>query len=93
MIYTKPEDEDLVIKVRQKPKADGSRTLPFKLQLKGKLPLKHLRNFVSLDVRRQAQQLHLEDFEVLGPILTRGGKKQGGRGSSAKDTKDKKNKS
>ncbi len=77
LIYTKPETEDLVVKVRQKPRNDGSRPLPFKLQLKGQIPLEKLRHFVSLDVRRNGQELRLEDHEVIGPMSTRGGKRRG----------------
>ena len=80
LIFTKPETGELVVKVRQQPRADGSRPLPFKLQVKGELPLEHLRHFVSLDVRRQGQQLHLESHEVIAPMPTRGGKSLGSRG-------------
>jgi hypothetical protein len=80
LIFTKPETGELVVKVRQQPRADGSRPLPFKLQVKGELPLEHLRHFVSLDVRRQGQQLHLESHEVIAPMPTRGGKSRGSRG-------------
>lgn len=77
LIYTRPETGDLVVKVRQKPKADGSRPIPFKLQLRGEIPLEHLRHFVALDLRRQGQQLHVEKLEVIAPVAqrgTRGGK-------------------
>lgn len=74
LIFTKPETSELVIKIRQKPRSDGSRPLPFKLQLTGEMPLQHLRHFVSLDIRRRAQQLVLEKFEVIAPMPTRGGK-------------------
>jgi hypothetical protein len=50
LIFTKPEANELVVKVRQLPRADGFRPLPFKVQLTGDLPLEHLRHFVSLDV-------------------------------------------
>ena len=72
LIYTRPETGDLVVKVRQLPRADGSRPIPFKLQLRGELPLEHLRHFVSLDLRRQGQQLSVEAFEVIGPLAQRG---------------------
>jgi hypothetical protein len=72
LIYTRPETGDLVVKVRQLPRADGSRPIPFKLQLRGELPLEHLRHFVSLDLRRQGQQLNVEAFEVIGPLAQRG---------------------
>ena len=78
LIYTRPESGDLVIKVRQQPRADGSRPVPFKLQLKGEIPLEHLRHFVSLDLRRQGQQLTLEGLEVLEPVAQRGNR--GGKG-------------
>ena len=84
LIYTRPETGDLVIKVRQQPRADGSRPVPFKLQLKGEIPLQHLRHFVSLDLRRQGQQLTLEAHEVLEPVAQRGnrGGKGGGKGGA-----------
>ncbi|MFM7312545.1 MAG: hypothetical protein ACKO0M_05155 [Cyanobium sp.] len=78
LIYTRPESGELVIKVRQQPRADGSRPLPFKLQLQGEIPLEHLRHFVSLTVRRQGQSLSLEAFEVIGPLAQRGNR--GGKG-------------
>ncbi|KGG12906.1 MULTISPECIES: hypothetical protein [Prochlorococcus] len=74
LIYTKPESNDLVIKVRQKSRLNGTRPLPFKLRLKGSIPLDSLRNFVSLEVRRIGQFLHLENYETIAPISTRGGK-------------------
>ncbi|ABX08418.1 hypothetical protein [Prochlorococcus marinus] len=74
LIYTKPESNDLVIKVRQKIKSNGDRPFPFKLRLKGTIPLESLRTFVSLDVRRKGQLLHLENHEVIAPVPTRGGK-------------------
>lgn len=78
LIYTRPETGDLVVKVRQMPRSDGSRPIPFKLQLKGEVPLDHLRHFVSLDMRRHGEQLQLESFEVLAPVAQRGSR--GGKG-------------
>jgi hypothetical protein len=84
LIYTRPEEGDVVVKIRQQPRADGSRPTPFKLQLKGEIPPNHLRHFVALDLRRQGQQLQLERHEVIGPVAQRGGKgrgpRRGGRG-------------
>ena len=79
LIYTRPEDGDLVVKIRQQPRPDGSRPTPFKLQLKGEIPPEHLRHFVALDLRRHGQQLHVEQHEVIGPVPQRGGKGRGGR--------------
>ena len=72
LIFTRPETGDLVIKVRQQPRPDGNRPVPFKLQLRGEIPLEHLRHFVALDLRRQGQQLILERFDVIGPVASRG---------------------
>ena len=80
LIFTKPESGELVVKVRQQPRSDGQRPLPFKLQIKGELPLENLRHFVSLDVRRSGQQLHMESHEVIAPMPPRGGKSKSGRG-------------
>jgi hypothetical protein len=80
LIFTRPETNDVVVKIRQLPRADGSRPQPFKLQLKGAIPLEHLRHFVSLDLRRSAQQLQLEKFEVIGPLPQRSDRRGGGGG-------------
>ena len=82
LIFTRPESGELVVKVRQLPRADGSRPLPFKLQLKGEVPIEALRHFVSLDVRRQGQDLVVETVEVIAPMPTRGGKGRGSKGRS-----------
>ncbi|MFM7314513.1 MAG: hypothetical protein ACKO0M_15345 [Cyanobium sp.] len=79
LIYTRPDDGDLVVKIRQLPRPDGSRPTPFKLQLKGQIPPEHLRHFVALDLRRHGQELHVEHHEVIGPVQQRGGKGRGGR--------------
>ena len=83
LIYTRPETGDLVVKVRQLPRADGSRPIPFKLQLRGEVPLDHLRHFVALDLRRQGQQLCLESCEVVAPLAQRGTRGGKGRRGSA----------
>ena len=83
LIFTRPESSDLVIKVRQRPRADGSRPTPFKVQVRGEVPLEHLRHFVSLDLRRQGELLVLERFEVIAPLPQRGN-----RGGKAKPKGD-----
>ena len=80
LIYTRPETGDLVVKVRQLPRPDGSKPVPFKLQIKGQIPLEHLRHFVALDLRRQGQELQLEGLEVIAPVAQRGNR--GGKKSS-----------
>ncbi|EDY38535.1 conserved hypothetical protein [Cyanobium sp. PCC 7001] len=90
LIYTRPESGDLVVKVRQMPRADGSRPIPFKLQLKGEIPLDHLRHFVALDMRRQGEALQLEGFEVLAPVAQRGSRGGKGRRDGGGDKGDSK---
>ncbi|MBM5790617.1 MAG: hypothetical protein FJ053_02440 [Cyanobacteria bacterium M_surface_10_m1_298] len=80
LIYTRPDDGDLVVKIRQQPRPDGSRPTPFKLQLKGQVDPAHLRHFVSLDLRRQGQVLQVEQHEVIGPVPQRAGKGRPPRG-------------
>jgi hypothetical protein len=78
LIFTKPETGDLVVKVRQLPRPDGQRPTPFKLQIRGEVPLDHLRHFIALDLRRQGQLLQMEAIEVLAPVNQRGNR--GGKG-------------
>ena len=78
LIFTKPETGDLVVKVRQLPRPDGQRPTPFKLQIRGEVPLEHLRHFIALDLRRQGQLLQMEAIEVLAPVNQRGNR--GGKG-------------
>jgi hypothetical protein len=79
LIFTRPDQGELAIKIRPLAKADGSRALPFKLQVKGELPVEALRHFVSLDVHRVGQELHLDGFEVIAPLNQRSSR--GGKGS------------
>ncbi len=69
VIFTKPEDKEVVIKIRQKPRNQQKKALPFKVNLKGEIPINYLKHFISLDVRRVDYQLLVENFHVLGPIL------------------------
>jgi len=69
LIFTKPEEKEVVIKIRQKPRNQQKKALPFKVNLKGEIPINYLKHFVSLDVRRVDYQLLVEDCEIIGPIL------------------------
>lgn len=92
LIFTRPETGDLVLKVRQQPRPDGARPVPFKLQLRGEIPLVHLRHFLALDLRRQGQLLAVERFEVIGPVAergNRGGRARRGGGDKAGPAKPK----
>ncbi len=68
LIFTKPEDKEVVIKIRQKPRNQQKKALPFKVNLKGEVPINYLKHFVSLDVRRVGYQLLVEDFQIIAPI-------------------------
>ena len=72
LIYTRPESNDVVVKVRQLPRADGSRPTPFKLHLNGTVPMEHLRHFVAIDGRRQGPHLAVDRFEVIAELPQRG---------------------
>ena len=67
LIFTKPEDKEAVIKIRQKPRNQQKKALPFKVNLKGEIPINYLKHFISLDVRRIDYQLWVEDFQIIGP--------------------------
>jgi len=69
LIFTKPEETEVVIKIRQKPRNQQKKALPFKVNLKGEIPIKYLKHFISLDVRRVDYQLLVEDFQIIGPIV------------------------
>ena len=68
LVFTKPEDKEVVIKIRQKPRNHQKKALPFKVNLKGEVPINYLKHFISLNVRRIDYQLLVEDFQVIGPI-------------------------
>ena len=68
LIFTKPEEKEVVIKIRQKPRNLQKKALPFKVNLKGEVPINYLKHFISLDVRRLDYQLLVEDFQIIGPI-------------------------
>ena len=68
LIFTKPEEKEVVIKIRQKPRNQQKKALPFKLNLKGEVPINYLKHFISLDVRRDEYELLVEDFQIIGPI-------------------------
>ena len=68
LIFTKPEEKEVVIKIRQKPRNQQKKALPFKLNLKGEVPINYLKHFVSLGVRRVGYELLVEDFQIIGPI-------------------------
>ena len=69
LIFTKPEEKEVIIKIRQKPRNQQKKALPFKINLRGEIPINYLKHFISLNVRRVDYQLLVEDFEIVGPII------------------------
>ena len=68
LIFTNPEEKEVVIKIRQKPRNQQKKALPFKVSLKGEIPINYLKHFISLDVRRIDYQLVVENFKIIAPI-------------------------
>ena len=68
LIFTKPEKKEMVIKIRQKQRNQQKKSSPFKVNLKGEVPSKYLKHFVSLDVRRVDYQLLVEDFQIIAQL-------------------------
>tara|TARA_B100000700_G_C14918255_1_gene795796 strand:+ start:359 stop:973 length:615 start_codon:yes stop_codon:yes gene_type:complete len=71
LIFTKPDENYLIIKVRQKPRSNGIKQIPFKLFLEGNIPINLIRNFINLNVRREGQKLIVEDYDLIGPLPNR----------------------
>ena len=82
LIFSKPEEKELVIKIRQKPRNQKKKALPFKVNIKGEIPINYLKHFISLDVRRVDYQLLIENFKIIAPIP-----KQSINNKSRKNTK------
>ena len=68
LVFAKPETKEVVIKIRQKPRNQQKKVLPFKVKLKGEVPLNYLKHFISLDVRRIDYELLVEGFQIIGPV-------------------------
>ena len=75
LIYTKPETNDLIVKIRQQPRKVIKKPLPFKIRLKGHISLDNLHQFISLDVRRFGEELKVEEYELIGPAFVKGKQK------------------
>ncbi len=71
LIFTKPEEKEVVIKIRQKPRNQSKKDSSFKIKLEGEIPINYVRHFVTLNVRRIEQHLLIEDFEMIEPMPNR----------------------
>lgn len=81
LMFTDPETRKLLVRIRQQPRINTKRPRNFKLRLHGVVPRHALRNFLSLDLKRQGQNLHVEHYDVIQHRSARPpGRGQGGRG-------------
>ena len=75
LIFTKPEKSELIVRIRQRPNTQLKKGKSFKLFLQGEVPVIYLHHFVSFNVRREGQQLQLEDYEVIESLPIKKAKK------------------
>ena len=87
LIFTKQEEKEVVIKIRQKPKNQGKKDSPFKIKLKGEIPIDFVRHFISLNARRIEQHLLIEDFEIIEPMPRRSNDEKNRNKSNKKKAK------
>ena len=71
LIFTNPEDKEVIIKVRQKQRNKAKKAFPFKIILHGEIPIQFRRHFLSIDVRRFQQKLYIESYDVISQIPKR----------------------
>ena len=67
LMFTNPQAEQLVVKIRQQPRVNTTtqRARNFKLTLHGVVPRRALRHFLNLELKRQGQCLHVERYDVI----------------------------
>ena len=83
LMFTNPEAEQLVVRIRQQPRGNTTpqRGRNFKLTLHGVVPRRALRHFLNLDLKRHGQGLHVERYDVIQSMRRRRfDRGQGGRG-------------
>ena len=88
LTFTDPEARRLVVRVRQQPRVNttSQRGRNFKLTLHGVVPPRALRHFLSLDLRRHGQSLHVERYDVIQSMRRgRSDRGQGGQGRMLHD--------
>ena len=82
LIFTKPEEDQLVVKIANSPAVMAAGRAALQAAIAGAIPLEHLRHFVSLDLLPQRQSLSVESSEVIGPVPQRSDRRGGGKRSS-----------
>ena len=68
VIYTKPDTNELIVKIRQQPRKSINKPTPFKIRLNGSIPLDKLHYFISFDTRRIGNELKIENHEIINPV-------------------------
>ena len=68
LVFTKPDEKEVVIKIRQNPRNKQKKSSPFKVYLKGEVPINYLKHFISFEVRRVDYQLLVEDFQIIAQL-------------------------
>tara|TARA_Y100001968_G_scaffold332374_1_gene390302 strand:- start:1406 stop:2035 length:630 start_codon:yes stop_codon:yes gene_type:complete len=68
LIFTKSDTQDLIIKIRQKPRKNLNKPLPFKIFLKGDIPINYLNHFLSINARRIGDTFFVENYESIALI-------------------------
>ena len=71
IVFVNTQKKEVVIKICSSSKLKNLKNKNFKLVLKGELTLELLHNFVSLDVIRDGNSLHLIKYEVIKKNLTK----------------------
>ena len=71
LVFVNTQKKELVIKICSASKLKNLKNKNFKLILKGELTLELLHSFVSLDVIRDGNSLHLIKYEVIENNLSK----------------------
>ncbi|MBD1906599.1 hypothetical protein NDI37_22885 [Funiculus sociatus GB2-A5] len=71
VIYQSPEEEDIVIKIKQSPRKDEENPKFFKLKLKGIVQDKAVGHFMDVQVQRQGNNLVIQESKDIGRLPPR----------------------
>jgi len=71
LVFVNTHKKEIVIKICSSSKLKNLKNKNFKLTLKGELSLELLHSFVSLDVIRDGNSLHLKNYEVIEKNLSK----------------------
>ncbi len=65
LVYVNTQKKEAIIKICSSPPSKKFKNKTFKVVVEGEISLKHLNNFVSLDVRRDGNTLRLNKYEII----------------------------